>query len=180
MLSRPRNRYFFLLDAYLLVVSVLLAYLLRFEGLDWPANQREVVVTYIAIAIPLKLFIFYRAGLYRRLWQYASVLELESILIATSLAGLASFFLGALLLPMTGLTPGRVPLSILVIDWLLTAAFVALPRLLLRMSRRPSGQSRIGRSPASADCRRGIGRGIDCPGADAESEARNRPGRIRG
>src|SRR6185369_1835388 len=90
MLSRPRNRYFFLLDAYLLVVSVLLAYLLRFEGLDWPANQREVVVKFLSIAIPLKLFIFYRAGLYRRLWQYASVLELESILIATSLAGLVS------------------------------------------------------------------------------------------
>ena len=136
MLSRPRNRYFFLLDAYLLVVSVLLAYLLRFEGLDWPANQREVVVKFLSIAIPLKLFIFYRAGLYRRLWQYASVLELESILIATSLAGLASFFLGALLLPLTGFTPGRVPLSILVIDWLLTAGFVSLPRLLLRMSRR--------------------------------------------
>jgi FlaA1/EpsC-like NDP-sugar epimerase len=136
MLSRPRNRYFFVLDTQLLVVSILLAYLLRFDGFDWPAHQREVLVTFLAVAIPLKLFIFYRAGLYRRLWQYASVLELESILIATGLSGLAAFFLGAVLLPFTGLTPGRVPLSILVIDWLLTAAFVALPRLLLRMSRR--------------------------------------------
>jgi FlaA1/EpsC-like NDP-sugar epimerase len=117
MPSRPRNRYFFVLDAQLLVVSIVLAYLLRFEGLDWPAKQREVLVTFLVIAVPLKLFIFYRAGLYRRLWQYASVLELESILIATGLSGLAAFFLGAVLLPLTGLTPGRVPLSILVIDW---------------------------------------------------------------
>ena len=169
MLSRPRNRYFFLLDAYLLVVSVLLAYLLRFEGLDWPANQREVVVTYIAIAIPLKLFIFYRAGLYRRLWQYASVLELESILIATSLSGLAASFLGAVLLPLTGLTPGRVPLSILVIDWLLTAAFVALPRLLLRMSRRRRGNHE------SAEARRVLIAGAGSAGGSIARELMQNP-----
>ena len=135
MLNRPRNRYFLLLDAHLLALAVLLAYLLRFDGFSWPPGQARVALVYAAVVLPLKLLIFYRAGLYRRLWQYASVLELESILIATALSGLTAFLLGALVLPLSGLTPGRVPLSILFIDWLLTAAFVAFPRLLLRMSR---------------------------------------------
>ncbi len=136
MLSRPRNRYLLILDVQLLALSTLLAYLVRFEGFSWGPDQGRIAVVFLAVAIPVKILVFYAVGLYRRLWRYASVAELESLLLATAVAGIASSLLGAVVLPGLGAVPARVPLSVLFIDWCLTGAAVSLPRLLLRIAAR--------------------------------------------
>ena len=138
-LNSIRNRYLLALDAVLLIASVALAYYLRFAGATWGVAEVHAAEVYALVAVPLKLFIFFQSGLYRRLWRYASATELERLLVAIGLASLGCLVLGAVILPLTGLVAYRIPVSILVMDALLTAGVVTLPRLLLRLSR-PRGR----------------------------------------
>ncbi|MGH7701842.1 MAG: SDR family NAD(P)-dependent oxidoreductase, partial [Gemmatimonadales bacterium] len=129
-----RNRHLLLLDALLLPAATLLAYVIRFEGLDWGMDQQHGAVVYILTSLPIKLSICFSLGLYQRLWRYASVVELERLLLAVAGAGASCFLLGALVLPGLQWTEGRVPLSILIMDGFLMAAVLAFPRLLLRIA----------------------------------------------
>ena len=131
--SEFRNRYLFLLDAGFLPAATILAYVIRFEGFHWGPDHRNTAIWFIALGTPLKLGIFLFAGLYRRLWRYASVHELEQIIVGVVWAGLISFALGFALLPASGLVSIRVPISVLFLDGFLMGHVVAVPRLLLRV-----------------------------------------------
>ncbi len=131
-----RNRHLFLLDAVLLGLGTLAAYFVRFEGLDWGPENLRTALVFIAFSLPVKLGVLLSVGLYRRLWRFAGVAELEHILVATAISGCVSALLGAFILPVVGLTPLRVPLSVLFIDAGLAAGAVALPRLLVRLTGR--------------------------------------------
>ncbi len=131
-----RNRHLFLLDAVLLGLGTLAAYFVRFEGFDWGSENLRTALVFVAFTLPIKLGVLLSVGLYRRLWRFAGVAELEHILVATAISGCVSTVLGALLLPLLGLTPLRVPLSVLFIDACLGAGAVALPRLLVRLTGR--------------------------------------------
>jgi FlaA1/EpsC-like NDP-sugar epimerase len=113
--------------------SIFLAYTVRFEGLDWGVGQVRGAVLYAALAIPVKIIILNAVGLYSRLWRYAGVVDLERILVGSVASGIACLLIGVGLLPGLGLIAGRVPLSIILLDALLSAAAVALPRLALRI-----------------------------------------------
>ncbi len=127
-----RNRHLLALDLALVPVATLLAFTLRFEGTAWPGDYPRIAATYLLLALPLKIGLLLGFGLYRRLWRFASVSELESILFATGLSGLLCLGLGGWVLPVAGITAVRVPLGVLANDALLTAFLVALPRLILR------------------------------------------------
>jgi FlaA1/EpsC-like NDP-sugar epimerase len=122
-----------MLDAILLGLCAVLAYIVRFEGFDWGPDNRYTAVVYLALSLPLKLVVLHYVGLYRRLWRFAGVAELEHILVATAISSSLSFLLGAAVLPGVGLTPIRVPLSVLFLDACLSAAAVSLPRLCIRL-----------------------------------------------
>src|SRR5918994_4169891 len=128
-----RNRHLFMLDAVLLGLCTLVAYVVRFEGFDWGSAHLYTALAYIAVSVPLKLAVLLYVGLYRRLWRFAGVAELEHILVATAISASLSSFVGAALLPGLGVTPVRVPLSVLFIDACLSAGAVALPRLFIRL-----------------------------------------------
>jgi FlaA1/EpsC-like NDP-sugar epimerase len=132
--ARPvRNRYLLLVDGILLVAAIPAAYALRFTGLDWGA-QAHVALVFALIVVPAKLLLLYLAGAYRRLWRHASMPELVAITRGVALAGATSLLLGAWVLPWTGLTTQRVPLSVLALDVLFGLVVVATPRLWLRVS----------------------------------------------
>ena len=133
---RSRNRYFFLLDALLLPIGLLLGYSIRFEGWGWTATEGRVALLFALLAIPLKLTILWGVGLYRRLWRYASIADLERILIGGVACLFASVLLGGTILPLSGLAERRVPLAVLFIDGFVTVAVTALPRLLIRVRAR--------------------------------------------
>lgn len=149
LLSDLRNRYLFLADGLGLAGALFLAYVFRFESLSWHPDHTRTFAIFLMVSLPVKLLLFYTSGLYRRLWRYAGVTELERILLATALATVTGFLLGAALLPWSGLTPVRVPLSVLAMDAGFTAAVVALPRFLLRVLRHwapadePAGTKRV-------------------------------------
>src|ERR1700755_2445050 len=72
-----RNRIFFALDIALLAAVVLVAFAARFEGLDAWRDWGRAATLFTLVAVPLKMALFYRAGIYRRLWRYASIADLE-------------------------------------------------------------------------------------------------------
>jgi FlaA1/EpsC-like NDP-sugar epimerase len=132
-LRQLRNRHLLLLDAALLAASTLGAYVVRFEGFDWGTAMQFTALVYLAVSLPLKLAVLLYVGLYQRLWRFAGAAELEHILVATAISASVSGLVGAVLLPASGITPMRVPLSVLFIDACLSAGAVALPRLFIRL-----------------------------------------------
>lgn len=134
-----RNRYFLLADAASLILAPLAAFAVRFESFSWIGENFLLVLPYVLISLPLKLAMFYWAGLYRRLWRHASVGELNRIVIAGASAAAISGVIGLILLPGFGITETRVPFSVVFLDAMLAAIAIALPRLLMRtLGRHPS------------------------------------------
>src|SRR5688500_7370880 len=108
-----RNRYLLFTDALLIGIAPLVGYALRFEGFAWGAVHRETALWFAALSVPTCLLTFFAFGLYRRLWRYASIAEVELIFAAVATADLLCWLLGVWVLPGTGLTEVRVPLSVL-------------------------------------------------------------------
>jgi FlaA1/EpsC-like NDP-sugar epimerase len=141
--ARLRNRYLFGSDLVLFASSTVLAFALRFEGFEWGAEQNRAALLFLLILLPLKLAIFWRVGIYRRLWRYAGIVDVERLISASIASGVLGFVIGALLLPGLGLTALRVPLSVLFMDALLTAAFAAAPRFAVRAVGRRRQRNRL-------------------------------------
>jgi FlaA1/EpsC-like NDP-sugar epimerase len=130
-----RNRHLFLLDAVALVVAPVVAFAVRFEDFDWLGQNLRLVLPYILLAGPVRLFVFYALGMYRRLWRHASIGELKQILVAGGVAAIFAAIIGFWIIPATQISAGRVPFSVVFIDAFLTTAAIALPRLLARTLR---------------------------------------------
>src|SRR5207253_141150 len=128
-----RNRYLFVTDAALLALAPFLAYALRFEGWGWGGDRRTATV-FTLTAIPFSLAVCAAFGLYRRLWRYASIAELELIFAAAGTTSAAQILLGVWILPATGLTIRRVPFSVVFTTALLTFAILGAPRMLMRIA----------------------------------------------
>jgi FlaA1/EpsC-like NDP-sugar epimerase len=135
-MKRFRNRYLLVSDAVFLAVLPFLMYGLRFETFVWTPQDQRAAIVFAAIMVPLEMAILLGFGLYRRLWRYASVWELELIFAAGVTAAAAAWVVGALVLPLSGLTEVRVPFSVLAMYSGFSIAAVAAPRLLLRITGR--------------------------------------------
>ncbi|MEX2110714.1 MAG: hypothetical protein WD802_08940, partial [Gemmatimonadaceae bacterium] len=133
--KRMRNRHLLLLDAVSLVASPIIAFAIRFEEFGWIGQNPRMVLPYILLAGPVRLSVFYGLGMYRRLWRHASIGELRQILFAGGVAACLAALIGFWVLPISGITPLRIPISVVFMDALLTTAAIALPRLLARTMR---------------------------------------------
>ncbi len=130
---RVRNRYLAWFDLVALSLVLVLAYLVRFESLRLPPEQAETLIRFLPIALLIKIPLLFYAGLYRRLWRHAGVVELERISLTTAVAGGLTFVAGVWVLPAVGYLPIRVPMSVAAFDAILTTVVVALPRFLIRL-----------------------------------------------
>ncbi|MDF1502337.1 nucleoside-diphosphate sugar epimerase/dehydratase [Roseisolibacter sp. H3M3-2] len=145
MLGHLRNRYLLVLDALALPAAALLAYMVRFEGLDWPTAHVQSAVLFVLVVVPLKLAVMWALGLYQRMWRYASTPDLE--VLATSSLGstVVGVVVGLVLVPALFDDGTRVPVSVVALDALLGSVLVAAPRLWVRVRtrrRRPSETAR--------------------------------------
>lgn len=151
---RLRNRHVLVGDMVLTVMAVLFSFVLRLELDPRPlfVNYLSQALWMVVVALLIKLPVYYRFGLYRRLWVYASVSELKLIFLAVTTA---SGFVGlgvASLWPL-GIFTGPIflgfPRSTLVIDWLLSMLAVGGLRFSLRLlaeSRTPLMETIDGRT----------------------------------
>ncbi|MBX3173010.1 MAG: polysaccharide biosynthesis protein [Gemmatimonadaceae bacterium] len=143
--SAMRNRHFLILDILGLAVVPAVVLLLRFERLDWPPGYAQTMLIYAALTLPARVWIAWQQGMYRTLWQHASVVELERVLGAgVKIAGL-NFLVGFGLLQWGGIAPFRMPASALVLDALLSIAVLAAPRFAVRFATASRRRSRDGR-----------------------------------
>ena len=54
------------------------------RGTQWISDNLRLVTIYLVLSVPLRLAIFFAAGMYRRLWRHASVGELKPIIVGAA------------------------------------------------------------------------------------------------
>ncbi len=131
MVLRKRMLALLVIDGLLVNLAFLLALLLRFEGEVPDGNMaayRELAPYFTAVWLGC----FYLFGLYRRLWQYASLGELLSIVYSVSLGmvfniALTYFYMQGSHLPL--------PRSVFVLAWMAAVMLVGGSRLSWRLFR---------------------------------------------
>jgi len=126
-----RNRYLLISDIVLSAISVLSAYILRLELFEVFSNYYPSLIFMISLAVVIKPLIYYLFGLYRRMWEYASMRELKLIFLTTTVASLPVTVI--MLLLFYNRVFIAFPRSVLVIDWFLSFFLIGGIRFGLRM-----------------------------------------------
>ncbi len=114
-------------DAAAAVLAWTLAYLLRFN-FEMPAHFAVEMQHTLLWVVPLQVAVFWKFGLYRGIWRYASLNDLRRILLAVMLA--ASSIPMVLWMLRSNFV---VPRSVLLLNPVLLLAFMCGSRLLYRM-----------------------------------------------
>ncbi len=125
---RRRRRVVFLMDVLLLVMANAGAFFIRADFMPYPEAWSHFYRSVLAV-VALKALVFWMAGTYRGLSDYATLPDLLVIVRSSTLASLA--VVAALLL--TGYRPYS--RGVLVIDWMLTIGLLAASRLAWRVVR---------------------------------------------
>jgi FlaA1/EpsC-like NDP-sugar epimerase len=126
-----RNRYVFLGDLALIIVSVMGSFALRLDVGQLPFYFPAILIM-MGVALVTKVPVYYAFGLYRRLWVYASTNELRLITVAVTTASVLTSGLMLLLISLGLVLPGM-PRSSLGIDWLLSLVLIGGSRFALRI-----------------------------------------------
>jgi FlaA1/EpsC-like NDP-sugar epimerase len=134
-IPRLRNRAFFVSDLLFLPACVYIAFAARFEG-PWTPDIVAVFWAFVTTAIPLNLLALISLGLYRRLWRYASVSDVEMLLKAAAACAVIDAALGIVVLPALGYVDGRLSIAVILLTACLSAAAITLPRLAIRVRTR--------------------------------------------
>ncbi|HEY5729197.1 MAG TPA: nucleoside-diphosphate sugar epimerase/dehydratase [Anaerolineales bacterium] len=138
--SHIRNRFVFIGDIALIVISVLGSFALRLDVAELPFYFPAAVLM-CAVALVIKIPTYFFFGLYRRLWIYASTGELRLITVAVTSASVLTSGVMLLLIGAGMVLPGM-PRSALGIDWLLSLILIGGSRFALRILAEQSTASR--------------------------------------
>jgi FlaA1/EpsC-like NDP-sugar epimerase len=139
-----RNRYVFLGDLALIIVSVMGSFALRLDVGQLPFYFPAILIM-MGVALVTKVPVYYAFGLYRRLWVYASTNELRLITVAVTTASVLTSGLMLLLISLGLVLPGM-PRSSLGIDWLLSLVLIGGSRFALRILAEQSALPRNGKT----------------------------------
>jgi len=125
--KRPNFWVVLLTDAVLVAAAYLLSYYLRFDG-DIPVREFANWKGTVVWIVPLKLACFYFFGLYKGMWRYTGIYDLEGLIKACVISSGIIVFILVLQVRFVGF-----PRSIFVIDLLLTFLFVSGARVGIRL-----------------------------------------------
>ncbi|MBI5351359.1 MAG: polysaccharide biosynthesis protein [Chloroflexi bacterium] len=142
MSSRPqfRNRIVFIGDIALIIISVLGSFALRLDVREL-SFYFPAALLMCAVALLVKLPVYFSFGLYRRLWVYASTNELRLITVAVTTASVLTSGVMLLLSFFDMIQPGM-PRSAWGIDWLLSLVLIGGSRFALRILSEQSNPQR--------------------------------------
>jgi len=126
-----RNRFVLIGDLALIIVSVLGSFALRLDVSQLPFYFPAALMM-SAVALLIKVPVYFYFGLYRRLWIYASTSELRLITVAVTTASVLTSGVMLVLITSGILQPGM-PRSALGIDWLLSLVLIGGSRFALRI-----------------------------------------------
>ena len=126
---KDKNRRYlvFIYDVLVIIASVFLAYLLRYD-FKVSSNSFTALAGYLLLSFPVKTVIFYFYGLYKGMYRYTSIWDILTIAKATLLSALIinSIFLAV---PFFRVLPP----SVLFLDFVFTFGLVALVRIAIRL-----------------------------------------------
>lgn len=120
-----------ILDGLMLTAAFIFAYLLRHE-FSLESHEKRAMLFQVLIIIPIKILFLYRAGIYRIIWRYISIPETLRIIYSLAAASLL-LLVGRLVLAYT-VNALSVPLSIIIFDFVLSAAALLGIRVMRRIS----------------------------------------------
>jgi FlaA1/EpsC-like NDP-sugar epimerase len=133
MRSIIKNFNMVLLDIITVNFTILFALYLRF---DWNIPHVQIEF-YYSLVIPLCILIVINNkifDLYDNLWKYASVNELISTVKSVTIFSIETYGIGFLVLhKLFGYSLYRMPLSIIIISWILNIIFIGGSRFLFRI-----------------------------------------------
>lgn len=131
-----------LIDALICLTSFVIAHLLRFDG--WPPGMDKdrllLLLPYLLVA---RIGVNYLMGLYRRVWRYISIED--GIHLASSVGVVSLIMLAIRLIFANQIRILTVPISIVIMDYLLTVTGMIVARLSWRIT--VENASRVRRSP---------------------------------
>ncbi|MCX7817484.1 MAG: polysaccharide biosynthesis protein [Syntrophales bacterium] len=116
-----------ILDAILLSIAYGGAYLIRFEGSISPYYKTFMWLTLPWIVLAKLIFLFL-TGLYRGIWRYTGVVDLQNIFKGITLASV-----GVLIILVFAYRFESFPRSVLILDWFFSIFLIGGIRLLYRM-----------------------------------------------
>lgn len=123
MTFNPRTLVIILHDILVAIAAWLGAYWLRFN-LSVPPEFQQAALSTLLWVVPLQAVVFWRFGLYRGIWRFASLPDLKRIVVAVAIA--------ALLIPLVLIlfrVDAVVPRSVLILDPLLLVIVMGGSRL---------------------------------------------------
>lgn len=115
-------------DIILINLALCLALLIRFDTAI-PQQYYDFFLRNVLVITVMQIGIFYLFGLYRSLWEYASIEEMMQIFLATLVAGGISFFVGLI-------TGNTFPISVYFTAWIFMCMLTGGSRLSYRYLRR--------------------------------------------
>ncbi|MBW2708658.1 MAG: polysaccharide biosynthesis protein [Deltaproteobacteria bacterium] len=127
ILKRPNFWVMLLGDAVLVGLAYYLAYYLRFDG-DVRAGEFANWANTVVWIVPLKLVCFFFFGLYKGMWRYTGIYDLENLIKACVISSGIIVFILVLKVRFVGF-----PRSIFAIDLLLTFLFMSGVRVGIRL-----------------------------------------------
>ncbi len=139
-----RNRYLLVGDVLLIMVSVMGSFALRLDVGQLPFYFTGMLIM-CAVALLIKIPIYYFFGLYRRMWIYASTNELRLITAAVTTGSVLTSGVMLALIFADLVVPGM-PRSALGIDWLLSLVLIGASRFALRVLAEQSAAPRNGKT----------------------------------
>ena len=95
MLNQLKNPHFYIVfigDLILMSLSLVVAYLMRFEFRLHPAEIEQITLLW-PLVVPLKALIFYLMDVYRGMFRYAGLSDILRILRATVVSSLVIIFI---------------------------------------------------------------------------------------
>lgn len=117
-----------IIDAVLLNLSIFIALLIKYDTAI-PQQYGGYMLSYAIMATVLQLVVFWLFGLYRSLWEYASIEELLQIMFATATASVIG--------SIVGYASGKAfPVSVYIVGWILLYMMVGGTRISYRLARR--------------------------------------------
>ncbi|MDF1554457.1 MAG: nucleoside-diphosphate sugar epimerase/dehydratase [Deferrisomatales bacterium] len=114
-------------DTFFVALSLVLAYLVRFEGALSPELTRSLLSDLTVVLLVQPAFFFF-SGFYRRLWRYASINDMVHIVRTVFVACLASTVITLFLNHFEGYSR-----SVPILDWVFLNAFIMARSLAWRL-----------------------------------------------
>ncbi len=139
MKSHMRLGLLLICDTFLINLSIIFAYMLRFEDLHLTGTYLLQYYKIAPVVVLIYLTVFYIMKLYNRVWAYASISELLAIVQAVTLGSLG-------VIGLTYLFEYLLPRSIILSSWALLILLVGASRLSWRiLLNRKKGNGHYGR-----------------------------------